>query len=356
MRDKLQEAWFSKQKWVWLLAPLTVLFFFLSKLRVVLYKFGVFKQIRAQVPVIVVGNIGIGGNGKTPIVLALAEYLKKSGLNVVVLSRGYGGSQQEFPYLVGTKDKASLVGDEPALIARRNLCNVVIDPKRTRALNFIQEHLNCDIIVCDDGMQHYALARDVEICVIDKRGVGNGYLLPMGPLRESKTRLKTVDFIIENQGTQPNNEHLTLVPSAWLNLLYSSKTHAINLVPLAWINVFNQRKLSIFEFYELATNQNLPITAMAGIGDPKRFFDTLCALNIDAQHQVGLPDHYDFREHDIPTNQCVLMTEKDAVKCVEFAHENCWFLEIGTNMSEELLRSIKETIELNVQSNLHTNN
>ncbi len=346
MRKALQEAWFSRQKWIWLLAPVAALFWLLSTLRRWLYQRGILKQKRANQSVIVVGNIGIGGNGKTPIVLALAEYLNNIGLKVTVLSRGYGGSQTQFPHLVGLQDTASLVGDEPALIARRKICDVVIDPKRTRALSFIEHHLKSDVIICDDGMQHYALYRDLEICVIDKRGLGNGYLLPMGPLREPGTRLKSVDLIIENQASNGINSRSELIPSAWLMKHYLSKTYAINLLPTAWINVVNHRQLSMSEFRELIHNKGLPVTALAGIGDPKRFFDTLEALNIHAHNQTGFPDHYAFSEQDIPNNHCVLMTEKDAVKCAEFAHEHCWFLKVGTNLSQTLLDTINRSIEL----------
>lgn len=345
MQDKLQKAWFSNQKWVWILFPLTLLFFLVSYLRRKFYSFGWLASNGSNIPVIIVGNIGIGGNGKTPVVLSLVSWLQQNGYIPVVLSRGYGGQCKQFPYLLQNNDKPDLVGDEPALINNRALCEVVIDPNRGRAAHYIERNLKCDVIICDDGMQHYALKRDIELCVVDKRGLGNGFLLPMGPLREGAWRLNTVSAIIENKGVASEIDELQNNKPNWFPKMCDTPYFGANLVPTYWINVHTKEKVAIDDFSSYLNDQN--ILAMAGIGDPQRFFDTLISLGITATEQKGYPDHYQYLSHDIPKNKLILMTEKDAVKCTEFAHKHCWYLVIETNLNDEFFHFVEKKLATN---------
>lgn len=311
----LLKAWYNDKKWVWLLLPLMLIFFCLSNLRKLLYTVGIFASSKPKAFVIVVGNISVGGNGKTPTVIAIAEYLTNRGYRCGILSRGYGGRQTHFPHLVEDFDTASLVGDEPKLMQHRLSCPVVIDPKRLRGATFLHEEHDCDVIICDDGLQHYALQRDFEIVVMDARGVGNGFLMPMGPLRESVARLNAVDVVVFN-GQAPRDI-----------LLAPDKTATMTLEPHQWVNVKNGEAQS-----SLAIEK---ATAIAGIGDPNRFFTTLAEMGIKSDKNIGFPDHYAYKLSDIPEGM-VLMTEKDAVKCKSLAHHNCWYLEVNGNISANL--------------------
>lgn len=319
----LQAAWYSNKSWVWILLPLTCVFFVLSLLRRALFKVGLFASSKPSAFVIIVGNISVGGNGKTPTVIAIAEHLSAKGYRCGVLSRGYGGSQREFPHLLTSKDKPSVVGDEPKLMQQRLSCPVVIDPKRFRGATFLSESQECEVIICDDGLQHYALKRDFELVVMDSRGVGNGHLMPMGPLRESKARLKTVDAVVIN-GDMPTGL-----------LLEPSKLAYLSLQPKAWVNVRSSEVVD-------SLPEGKP-TALAGIGDPQRFFNTLSSMGVDCIDCIGFPDHHDFSRQDIPDSM-VVMTEKDAVKCQRFAHENCWYLQVSGNISENLYQLIEEKL------------
>ena len=321
----LQAAWYSNRKWVWLLLPLTCLFFLLSFLRRFLFKIGVFASSKPNAFVIIVGNISVGGNGKTPTVIAIAEYLANKGYRCGVLSRGYGGSQTKFPHLLVSTDIPSEVGDEPTLMHQRLSCPVVIDPNRARGAKFLLESQQCKVIICDDGLQHYSLQRDFEIVVMDGRGLGNGYLMPMGPLRESSLRLATVNAVVIN-GKMPSNL-----------VIDNNKVAMMSLEPSSWVNV---RSGEIIE----CLPEGEPI-AIAGIGDPLRFFNTLSSMGIECLQCIGFPDHHAFSKKDIPESM-VLMTEKDAVKCRTFAHENCWYLQVNGNISKNLYRLIDDKLAI----------
>lgn len=342
MLKTLQQAWYSGTKWVWCLAPLSALFWVLSSFRRLLFSLGFWSSREAKIPVVVVGNIGIGGNGKTPLVLALVQNLVEKGYSPAVLSRGYGGKQTQFPYIVNKNDAAQLVGDEPALIVKRNNTLLVIDPVRARGVEFIENNTNANVIICDDGLQHYAMKRDIELCVLDKRGVGNGYLLPMGPLREGVWRLNTVDAVINNIGFDTPKRILGVDPKKIVND-FEMSLHAMR-----WVNVKSTETKTAAEFkreLEQKTKEGAQVCALAGIGDPKRFFDTLTKMAIKTDKQTAFADHYQFAEHDLPSQAMLLMTEKDAVKCIEFAHENCWYLEINALLPDAFFELIVKGIE-----------
>jgi tetraacyldisaccharide 4'-kinase len=360
MLNKLQQAWYQGEGWVWCLFPLTALFWAITSLRRGLYRVGLIPSKQANIPVVVVGNIGIGGNGKTPLVLALVEELRRRGFTPAVLSRGYGGNQSTFPYLLAPSDVASKVGDEPALIQQRANCAVVIDPVRSRGVCFIEQLGSVDVVICDDGLQHYAMKRDVELCVLDKRKLGNGYLLPMGPLREGKWRLKTVDAIVNNVGYKSQHDAPIIDDtkrSSQMGTKEKAHSHAqekskpndftMHLVPACWVNINNQEIKSLAQFKQTIESASNPtnVTALAGIGDPKRFFDTLNSLGIATTKNIGFNDHHHFTKQDIPKNGWVLMTEKDAVKCVGIVHSQAWYLRINAVMSEDFYDLIEKGIQ-----------
>lgn len=339
---KLEQAWYAttgqQPVWIYLLWPLMALFGLLSLIRRLLFRVKLLKQYNSALPVLVVGNISVGGNGKTPVVLALLHYFEQRGIACAVLSRGYGGTQREFPYMLESGDAASRVGDEPALIKARAQVPVVIDPKRARGAQFIEQATSAQVIICDDGMQHYALARDLEICVMDKRGLGNGRLLPMGPLRESRKRLNTVDWILYN-GDTPSD----IMQQSILKQLEVTSS-LMQLVPMMWVNVKNGEHLSIADGVEQFSQNS--IAAMAGIGDPKRFFDTLSTLGLALCEHKALPDHHAIEQSDIPKADSILMTEKDAVKCAGFAKENYWYLQVTARLDQSFYDFIEQHLAI----------
>jgi len=275
-------------------------------------------------PVVVVGNITVGGTGKTPLVQALVTHLKQQGIRPGIISRGYGAQVEDYPHLISADDSSAVVGDEPYMLFRSLGVPVVIDPKRKQALEFIS-NMEVDVILSDDGMQHYDLPRDIEICVLDGvRNVGNGCLLPVGPLREPVSRLKAVDFA-----------------------LYSGlkeKTNQFDFRPVAWVSVKSGEECPLDEFHVEAG-----VLAIAGIGNPQKFSATLSSLGI-ACPLKPFPDHYaygveDFK--DLPGQ--VLMTEKDAVKIMPFAHDNMWYLKIQAQLHvafiEQFMNKLREVLE-----------
>ncbi|GFD68474.1 tetraacyldisaccharide 4'-kinase [Alteromonas sp. KUL106] len=318
----LHDKWYSGHGFVWLLAPFALIFYFVSAIRRLLFKVGIKKAFKADVPVIVVGNISVGGNGKTPVVLALASYYQARGIKVGILSRGYGAKSQVYPRLVCGDDNADEVGDEPRLLAIRSQCDVVIDPVRARGAAYLTNELKCELIICDDGLQHYALHRDVEIVVMDDRKLGSGYLLPMGPLREGQWRLETVDALVHNSRSMPTFDSAV------------SPQFLMTLVPGEFTSVLNRMKTTTLEEIKA-----LPCSAIAGIGAPQRFFNQLKGMGINVSHTYPLNDHHAISSSDIPDGR-VLMTEKDAVKAAPFAHHDCWFLPVSAHMAPDFFNLI----------------
>jgi tetraacyldisaccharide 4'-kinase len=220
------KIWYQTLWYHWpillLLSPLAGFFWLLSALRRKLFLLGIKSSEKLPVTIIVVGNISVGGNGKTPLVIELAQWLRQQGYHPGVLSRGYGGKSKHYPLSVNTSSDAAVVGDEPVLMRQHLACPMVVDPQRSRGAKMLHQQFKCDVIICDDGLQHYALQRDIEIVVMDgKRRCGNGFLLPVGPLREGQWRLKSVDFVIVNGGMVTNGEHLmSLEPGKLVNVKY----------------------------------------------------------------------------------------------------------------------------------------
>jgi tetraacyldisaccharide 4'-kinase len=279
MRQALQRAWLHRGAVACALWPLSLLFGAVAAVRRALYRTGILKAHSAGVPVIVVGNVVAGGSGKTPIVQAIADHLKARGLHVGVISRGYGRATTDCREVLAASD-AREVGDEPLLIARS--CRVPVFVARDRieaARALLRAHPQTQVIVSDDGLQHYALARDVEICVFDERGTGNGWLLPAGPLRERWPR--KVDLVIGADG---------------FAVTRSLAGHALRA-----------------DGARIALAQLQDVTALAGIAKPEAFFAMLRAAGAGVSRELALPDHFDFTS--LPALEGTLAcTEKDAVK------------------------------------------
>ena len=300
--DKLQHRWYAPQAApVWWTFPLAALYRAVIGVRRWLFRHGWLQSQQLPVPVIVVGNIVAGGAGKTPLVIALVEALRERGWKPGVVARGYGGSAT-LPALLDAQPDPAMVGDEPALIRMRTGAAVAIGANRVAAARLLLAE-GVDVIIADDGLQHYALARDLEICVVDgARRLGNGHLLPAGPLREPEARLQQVDCVVCNGGE----------PHAGEISMRFVLTNAISIVDPAHTS-------------PLASFSGKRVHAVAGIGHPARFFDALRAHGIETiEHPF--PDHRRYVVTDLEFGGGVplLMTEKDAVKCTAFARENWW--------------------------------
>ncbi len=319
----LLDVWYKDPFIGVFLMPLGFLFSDFVKFRKFLYRIGVFKKHSLPVPVIVVGNITVGGTGKTPLIIWLAELLKDHGFKPGIISRGYGGQAESWPQWVDANSTAEQVGDEALLIAKQTGCPMAVSPLRADAAKLLLEKSDCNVILSDDGLQHYALNRDIEIAVIDgERRFGNSYCLPAGPLREPIERLQGVDFVVGNGEKSEDNE---------LSMQIIGNT-AINLV------TGQQKPLQEFA----ATDCH----ALAGIGNPDRFFRLLESAGLNCKTH-SFPDHYKFQSSDIsfPGSGPVLMTEKDAVKCIAFAGSRHWYVPITavpeTGFAEQLLSLLK---------------
>jgi tetraacyldisaccharide 4'-kinase len=287
----------------WILMPVSLLFAILAAVRRGLYSAGLMKVTRLRVPVIVVGNVFVGGTGKTPLVIWLVEALQRAGHVPGVISRGYG-AHTDVPRMVGPDSAPQEVGDEPVLIAMRVKCPVMVGRNRvTAATALLQAYPNVDVIVSDDGLQHYALGRDVEIVLCDARGNGNGWLLPAGPLREPASRHR--DFTVVNAeripaGIPPDAIRMRLCGDVAERLADRTQRAAL-------------RDIAAFQ---TGNAQPVRIVAAAGIGNPERFFAQLRSAGVAAE-EMALPDHYDFADNPFAAIQAdvILITEKDAVKC-----------------------------------------
>ncbi len=316
--------------WLWLLWPLRVVFSIVSATRRWLYRHEVLSSSHPGVCTLVVGNLSVGGNGKTPVVIAVAEHFAAQGWRPGILSRGYGGQCRQFPHRVGLEDTASWVGDEPLLIARRTHCPVVIDPIRIRGARALIEQHGCNLLICDDGLQHYALQRDIELVVMDERQLGNGQLLPMGPLREGPWRLKSVTAVVHNGAAAQLAEQM--IPA--------DRQFRMTLQPQAF------RKLTQPEVTATAAELNQAYSqlhAIAGIGYPARFFNTLQDLGINISTTRAFNDHHQFVAADVPAAP-VVMTEKDAVKVTPFAHTDAWYLPVSAALPAALYATLEQLV------------
>ena len=341
--NRVTDAWYQKKTWIYFLFPLTIVFWLISIVRRFLYRAGILKSTEIPVPVIVVGNISVGGTGKSPLTAYLVKELKNRGFRPGIVSRGYGGKSDTYPLFVNEDSKACEAGDEPVMLYQMTKSPVVVDPIRSRAaLKLFNDH-DCNVIICDDGLQHYALNRDIEICVIDgQRGLGNAHLLPVGPLRESKKRLSAVDFVIVNgdkRSVEPLISGLNIKPDGFL---FSMALQSADLV-----NVFNTNTLPSSEL------KNQELHAVAGIGNPDRFFNALVDLGAKVAG-CGYPDHHNFTEENVlfKDNQPVVMTHKDAVKCRTLFEgkesvkpDNIWFMPVNAQINDTFINTLCEKLK-----------
>ena len=311
--SKIERIWYNGGIGVIPLLPISWLFRLLTGVRRWLYRHDWLKVNRFSAPLIVVGNITVGGTGKTPFVIWLSQFLRDKGYRPGIVSRGYGGSASKWPQPVTPESKPALVGDEAVLLARRCRCPMVVSPNRSDAVKMLLKDFDCDIVIADDGLQHYAMGRDIEIVIVDgQRRFGNGHVLPAGPLREPVTRLKSVDLCVINGAPQaPDEYRMTLTQRSLYNLQAPEEID----------------QLSIFK--------DKRVHAVAGIGHPERFFDLLSTAGIEVVAH-SFPDHHAYCEDDLKfgDDNPVLMTEKDAVKCASFAKLDYWVVAI--EMAPEL--------------------
>ncbi|MEH0874718.1 tetraacyldisaccharide 4'-kinase [Pectobacterium cacticida] len=330
----IERIWSGQSRLYWLLLPLSWLYGFVTFLIRQSYRLGWRKRWRSPVPVVVVGNLTAGGNGKTPVVIWLVEQLQRRGYRVGVVSRGYGGKAASYPLLLDDSVTTAQAGDEPVLIMQRTGAPVAVAPRRRDAVNILLAQYAPEVIIADDGLQHYALARDIELVVVDGiRRFGNGWWLPAGPMREREGRLASVDAVIVNGGTPRMNEiGMTLTVGMAVNVL-SGESRALS------------------QFHD--------VVAMAGIGHPPRFFATLRDAGVSVAREVAFADHQVYRPEQLVSltqdaTQPLLMTEKDAVKCKSFAQDNWWYLPVYAVLAEpqsaQLLDKIAYVINQNTVS------
>jgi tetraacyldisaccharide 4'-kinase len=308
-------AWYGQSSWAYCLLPLSCLLALIARLR----KWALvrFVQQQVSVPVVVIGNISVGGTGKTPLIIALVQYLQQQGYRPGVVSRGYGGKAPVYPYLLDSQSTAAMSGDEPLLIYQGTRCEVCVAPDRLAAARRLVDS-GCDIILSDDGLQHYKLGRAMEIAVIDgQRSFGNGFLLPAGPLREPVSRLKKVDMVVVNN---PPKRPLHLGVQEHFSMHIQAR---------AWRQLSSGREVALGDM-EFKTQ----IHALAGIGNPERFFRTLDDLGL-CYYAHAFDDHHDFQASDFAgfNHDAVVMTEKDAVKCAAFAQPEWYALLVGAELT-----------------------
>jgi tetraacyldisaccharide 4'-kinase len=354
----LTRLWYSKNPWIFVLLPLSYIYLSAFKIHKLLYALNIKKIFKSPVPVIGIGNITVGGTGKTPFTIELAKLLLHAGYKPGIISRGYKGRAKEFPKPVTAKSDPDLVGDEPVLIAQRTNCPVVVAPKRSEAVMMLLRDYECDVILADDGLQHHALNKDMEIILIDaKRQYGNGFCLPAGPLREPISRLSSATFLVASGSSAKQDDTRSSVASGSsakqddtrssvangssakqgyttflkLDKIYNLKNHHLNFTP---------------SYY-----QNKTIHAISGIGHPEQFFESLRNLGLNIIEH-SFPDHHRFQKKEFmfcKNDDIVIMTEKDAVKCHHFATDNYWVLSVNAVISEPFIRDfmvkIKELIK-----------
>ena len=324
--QRIQTAWFEQSLavFLWPMLPLACLFGWLTALRRLAYRRGWLRCEKLPVPVVVVGNLIVGGAGKTPLTLHLVDALRQAGRSPGIVSRGYGG--EVGVRAVSADSDPAQVGDEPVLLAARGGVPVFVGRRRVdagRAL--LAAHPEVDVLVCDDGLQHYALVRDVEIVVSDRRGLGNHWLLPAGPLREPAARLTSVDAVVVHAGSEMvRADALTMTLHA--GDFYALQCPDRVAQPSDWIG--------------------RPVHALAGIGHPERFFATLRGLGVSFSAHP-FPDHhrYVMADFSFVGDGVLLMTEKDAVKCRPFLQGDVWVLPVTAHVSPALIALVLEKID-----------
>ncbi|MEQ1837676.1 MAG: tetraacyldisaccharide 4'-kinase [Candidatus Nitrotoga sp.] len=319
----LEKQWYELSPIHIFLGTFSFVFRIITVSRRLFYRSGILKSTKLPVPVIIIGNITVGGTGKTPLTLWLAQQLIKHGWHPGIISRGYGGSNAT-PQAVNTDSDPAAVGDEPALIAQRKICPVWIGRDRAAAGQaLLQAHPECDVILSDDGLQHYQLQRDVEVMLIDGvRKFGNGMLLPAGPLREPPSRLDSVDAVVLHGGGE------------------AADAYSMKLQGDTFYNLLNPQITAKTADFRDTDNH-----AVAGIAAPERFFDYLRELGLRTRTHP-YPDHHQFAADDFNFRgaEAIFMTEKDAVKCATFADEKYWVLRVNAHLPPTFIKFILDKL------------
>lgn len=320
--SKLLAIWYGGQAPGPLLRALSWIFKHASKFRRWLYKSKLFKSHQVKVPVIIVGNITAGGGGKTPMVIWLVNHLKSKGYRPGIISRGYGGKRKVEPMFVTPQANAAATGDEPLLMARNTQVPVMVGKDRVKAAKQLIAQYNVNVVVSDDGMQHYALKRDAEIIMLDASWqTGNNHFIPAGPLREPLSRLQTANLVVY-KGSLEGHLHYTMT----IQSIYKLNNPSIE--------------------RELSGLRNQKIHAMAGIANPDSFFKLLSKHGL-AVIKHPLPDHHTYSEQDFTFSKedLILMTEKDAVKCAEYTDKDIWVVKVAAQPSELAEETIDTLID-----------
>ncbi len=319
---RIESLWYGRRPLAALLLPLSWLYLAALACRRFLYAVGILSVTRLPVPVIVVGNLTAGGTGKTPLVIWLARYLQTLDYKPGIVSRGYRGVTGSRVRWVEAGSDPALVGDEPVMLAQRTGRPVVVSADRVKAARALLRQTDCDILLSDDGLQHTSLGRDVEIAMIDgQRRFGNGRCLPAGPLREPVARLDTVDMVVAG-GSAVTGEYL---------MEYTD-------LPVKSLDGGQESALAAFSGQR--------VHAVAGIGNPERFFSMLRRNDIDIDEHA-FPDHHDFRRAELKFGDSapIMMTEKDAVKCRRWGLENAWYVPIDVKLPEAFERKLRLLLE-----------
>ena len=323
LENLIEKVWHSKNIFSLLLFPLSLIYISIIYLRHTLYQLGLISITKINAPTIVVGNIVAGGTGKTPLVIWLAKYFKGKGFLPGIVSRGYGGTYLSNIELVKPTSNPLLVGDEPVIIARNTNCPVVVAKKRAKGAKELVEKYNCNIILCDDGMQHYSLARDIEIAVIDgQRRFGNNYCFPAGPLREPKNRIFKADLIVSKYNARKCEHKMDYTYNQLVSLNELPKT-----IPVSDLH-------------------GMTVHAIAGINNPDHFFSYLRSHKLELIiHKF--PDHYSFTKDDVrfDDNFPVVMTEKDAVKCLNYSSDKHWYVPISAELPKSFIYDLDKLME-----------
>lgn len=309
-------AWYEGRWWLWLLWPVSLLFQCVAWLR----RYRLTKSAcELAAPVVVVGNITLGGTGKTPVIIALVKYLQGQGHRPGVISRGYGSHAPHYPYLVTSQSPIRYSGDEPFLVASETGCPVMVGPSRVASATLLIEQHNCTLILSDDGLQHYGLHRAWELCLLDgQRLLGNGLCLPAGPLREPASRLNSVDCVLINgcSSERAVNREIDAL--------------SFRLEPQCWRNVKTGEQVTLDSVAVASADK---VFAVTGIGNPQRFFTTLESVGVNAETRA-FADHHPFSAADLSYagEELLVMTAKDAVKCRDFAQPNWWYLSVEAQL------------------------
>ena len=317
----IERSWDGWHLLTLLLLPLSGLFCLLVWLRRLAYRWGWLSSQRLSVPVVIVGNISVGGTGKSPLIIWMAQRLREMGLRPGIILRGYGGSAGSQPTPVTAQSRADEVGDEAVMIRRRTQCPVYVGSRRVETGRRLLAEQACDLILSDDGLQHYALERDLEIVVIDgQRRFGNGLCLPAGPLREPRGRLREADLVLVNGDATAGEPGMHVGAEEAVSLSHGEKR------PLAGF-------------------AGETLHAVAGIGHPERFFSTLRKAGLQPQCHA-FPDHHPFTRDDFQSisGQTVLMTEKDGVKCEQFAAAGFWVVPATAHPDETFQQAFESKI------------